>query len=650
LIMRFVYRPLVGFAQLSLCCLLFGLITTVALAQSGETYDPAQVENFCDTYDQISIPEQVSVIQQRLKTGGYLQAEINGLLDEITKDALGRLCMDSNGDKPFDYLALHPIPVPNQVDEEPADLCDNSTIDDVFKEYEEEVGPEQIKKIQRQLKLGGYDPKEIDGQTGPHTDDAFARLCTDYKVDEYFEAQEYTDPNDAKIRLAQHLVDLVLKPTINLSGGDCGCSRDFSSKVYGFLPYLLAGVDDQEVDFSLFDRIGIHALALDKAGEIEDDLLWRSDNGNLADFVRDAHRHRVKVDVTFYATNWRAWNSEETIDPVAESIVSFANQKFNKTNRSLWHNTLQVLVGASSVSVDGVNLYFDFGANSDKFETLSKIVTGVSRKLEETGSGAALNVILGLYPSDIDIQKLTEMWSFLVDEDATVDKVFIFLQENTSDTSDSRRNSSKSKKELRQKIENSFSGNSRVTVLQKFVPIVTPSTIDFLTKTETKSSAPQFDDDLIYLKYNFAGVGFWPLPLESASFSEDITETLLKHYKDNDDDNDLGELLQVYAPQVCQVVCPNRSFIYIGLAVLVGIFVTYALLALWNCKLREIYQRYFLPFSALFLSIPLILVLSLVCDPAWEKYVDRVVIGILLLFITGFVWGSFRKAVRPKLP
>ena len=41
---------------------------------------------------------------------------------------------------------------------------------------------------------------------------------------------------------------------------------------------------------------------------------------------------------------------------------------------------------------------------------------------------------------------------------------------------------------------------------------------------------------------------------------------------------------------------------------------------------------------------------TLICDPAWEKYVDRVVIGILLLFIAGFVWHSVRKAVRPKLP
>ena len=204
-------------------------------------------------------------------------------------------------------------------EEEVKELCDISTIDEVFKEYEKAVGPEQIKKIQLQLKIGGHDPKEIDGRTGPHTDAAFAQLCVDAGVDEHFKAQEDMDAGEARKRLARHLVALLFKPTINLTGGDCGCSRDFSALVYGFYPYLQAAGETQEVDLSLLGRIGFHALVLNKAGEIQDDLQWRSDNGNVADFIHEAHQHRVKVDVTFYMPDWQAWDFT-AIDKAAKNI------------------------------------------------------------------------------------------------------------------------------------------------------------------------------------------------------------------------------------------------------------------------------------------------------------------------------------------
>jgi uncharacterized membrane protein YhaH (DUF805 family) len=199
-------------------------------------------------------------------------------------------------------------------------------------------------------------------------------------------------------------------------------------------------------------------------------------------------------------------------------------------------------------------------------------------------------------------------------------------------------------------IEDAFSGDSRRIVLRKIVPIITLAEVDFEPLPANKDGETQFDDDLVYLKDNFAGVGLWPLPLESRSDAEKISKALIKHYQENDGLNYLGEKLEDYSPGLCKFVCPNRVFFYVGLELLVGVLLIYALLALWNCRLREIYKQKFLYFLALFILIPLILLISLICDPKAEKYVDWVVISIMLLFIVGFVWRNVRKAVRPKLP
>ena len=531
-------------------------------------------------------------------------------------------------------------------DEEAKKLCDISMIDEVFKDYEKAVGSEQISKIQRQLKIGGYDPREVDGRTGPNTDAAFARFCADYKVDKYFEAKEYTDPDEARSRLAGHLVKLLSNPATDLNGGDCGCSRDFLSGVYGLYPYLLGGAETQEVDFSLLDWIGFHALVLDEAGEIEDDLQWRSDNGKIEGFIREAHKYRVQVDVTFYAPGWEAWDYRAT-GKAAKTIAAIVNQQFHGSNPSLWSRIVQRLEGASKVSADGVNLYIDYNVKPGSSKKLTEIVTRVFEELEETGSAAKLNLMLRLKLSDIDKRQLADLKSILVGDAAPVDKVLIFLPKNTPE---SRKSSSRSKKALRQTVENAFSGNNRITVLRKIVPIITPVVNDFEPLPESDEGDSQFDDDLVYFKDNFAGVGLWPLPLKSGSSAEQIGTALIKHYRARDGFNYLGEKLEDYAPQVCSFVCPNRLVVYIVIGLLAGILAVCLVLILLNCRLRNIFQRYFLIFVVLFISILLILVLSLVCDPFWERYVDGVVIGILLLFIAGFVWGSFRKAIRPKLP
>jgi len=660
--MRNINRRLADFTGVLFGCLLWGMASAAVTEATAEPFDPAQIENFCSQYEQISDSAQIEAIQVKLKAGGYYQGEITGKMDEVTTDALARLCQDSGDAGPFEYLAANPQGKaaggnedPLVPEDEAKALCDASTIIAVMKEYEKTVDKERISEIQQQLKIGGYDPGTIDGVTGKDTDSAFAQLCINAGVAEYFEARDYADAGEAEKRLAGHLVDLVLNPKFNLDGGDCGCSRDFSALVYGFFPYLLAAGEAREIDFSLLKRIGVYALVLDKTGEIPDDLQWRGDNANIADFIHEARKHRVKVDLSFYLPKWREWDFG-TIDKAAKNIAATIDQKFHGTDHSFWQKILRLVGGTSTVSASGVNLHFDLDAGD--IANLPEIVIRVAEKLEESGSDVKLNIMLDLDLNKLDKneKRFTDLQDILIGDAALVDNVFIFLPKNSaanpSLTSDSKKN-------LRRIVENAYHGENRIKVLRKIVPIISPVESDFESLVTNDRGDSQFDDDLLYLKDNFFGAGLWPLPLSSDKHEEAIRNALIDNYQTHDElnylgevdeDNHLGEILENNAPGLCKFVCPNRLYFQIGLGLLIAILLICAVLALVNCRLRETFQRYFLLFVAMFLSIPLVFVLTLVCDPAWEKDVDRVVIVILLLFIAGFVWRSLRKAVQPKLP
>ncbi len=527
-------------------------------------------------------------------------------------------------------------------DDKAIEICTIDAIDAAFKTYERSESPEQIKRIQLLLRVFGYDPGYIDGRMGKDTDGALARLCQDYKVDEYLMANEQTKDDPLKY-LAARLITILEEPgPIKQNGVDCGCSREFSAMVYGFYPYLLARGEEQNIDFSLFDRIGFNMQVLDKEGDIPNRLQWSNENvsgKSIAKFISKAHKHRVKVDLTFYASDWQSW-SEKTIDNAVNNIVETASQEFHGSGAILWR-------GLFPESIDGINLYFDEYTLSADSNRLVDIVESLAEELKKKGSAAKLNIILGLDRPGISKEHFIKfkvhfnrLRDILVDEDETIENVFIFLTKDTS----------KSKKALRQVVENAFRGDERKKVLRKIVPIIKLAEIDLEPSPGNDKGESQFDDDLVYLNDNYAGVGLWPLPLKSTSDAKKIEDALINNYRADDGLNYLGEKLNEYAPGLCKFVCPNRILFYLASGLLAGLLVIYALLALWNCRLREIYRRNFFYFLALFILIPLILVISLVCDPAWDKRIDRVVIGVLLLVIVGIGWRSIRKAVQPPLP
>ena len=677
--------PFAGFIRLLTCCVLIGSVSTSVAAANGEvpivTSDSLSGEAGevvpMVTSDALSgtAGEAVPAVVSDALSGTAAQVvpavvsdALSGTAAEavpaVVSDALSGTAAEAVPAVVSDTLsgtAAEAVPtvmseallgaapeVAPAGDDKAIEICEIHKIDTAFKAYEGNESREQITRIQVLLKVFGYDPgpRGIDGLLGTDTDGALVRLCQDYKVGEYLMDNEQSKNNPLKY-LATHLISLLEMPgPIHLSGDGCGCSRDFSTTVYGFYPYLLSRGEEQIVDFSLFDRIGFNMQILDKEGDIQNRLQWKDDNDsgkNIAGFISNAHKHRVKVDLAFYLSDWQHW-SDKTIDNAVKNIVETANQEFHGSDTNLWRKFFPL-------KIDGINLYFDNYIQSSKGSRLVDIVQNLVEELKGTGSAMKLNIMLGPDWPGISSEQLEGLKGVLAD-DNTVDNVFIFLTQNSSQSKKklAQISTSKEKKKLRQIIENTFHGAERQKVLRKIVPIIKLDEIDFEPLPANDNGDSQFDDDLVYLKDNFAGVGLWPLPLKSRGDAVEIEEALIKHYQTNDGLNYLGEKLESYAPNLCKFVCPNRILFYIALGLLVGLLAIYMILALWSCRLREIYRRHFLYFIALFLLIALILILSLVCDPSWEKRVDRIVIGILVLAILGIAWRNIRKAVQPRLP
>jgi len=746
------------------------------------------------------------------------------------------------------------------------------SISSITKSFDAGFVKDEIRNIQKQLFAVGYHPGKIDGLLGKDTYKALGQFCRSLSIDERLNAQKDETPQGVKT-LAELIIELLKKAdsppdepkNILLSGGGCGCSRNFkeNSLVYGFYPHWLADDNKHVVDFSLFDRIGFYALELNQQGYVKHRLQWPSDaemQPNVADFISQAHKHMVDVDVTFYASSWQNWEYEQ-IDRATDIIVDTVTRDFESAAAPWWRKYMPFVASQTTASADGVNLFFDDYADSGKREKLRELLEIVNRmadsperleklvelvneqavkpenernfqeigtelggdqesgeklpeivnslavkpesgrklleivrgtavsgngrhladivkalalKLKPVESDVKLNIMLGLNLAYVDklqlavenqtAEQFVEQYRTLENEfrklegqfkslekilDADpkmVDNVFVFLTQDTS----------KSKKNLRQIIENAFEGAARQTILRKIVPIVVAQGLaeqEVKDEVEYGKGITQFKDDLIYMQNNFAGIGLWHLSLtqskedsedevakkevaekeaaeiaaaakdaaaaakeaaarataateaaenasgddaaamkqaaEQAAAEKEIAEkealekagaakaaekkveamsataekkaaaqadvdtlrrALEEKFQISGEFAFLGETIEPYANDLCEYACPNRWRFRIAFNILLALAVIYALLALRNCQLREFYQRRFPYFAGFGLVTAMIFTVTLVCDPFWRQRVVYVLIGILLLIISGYGLRRLKKTMQATLP
>lgn len=452
----------------------------------------------------------------------------------------------------------------------------------------------------------------------------------------------------------------IFPPALSITGGECGCSEEFAGQVYGFYPYWLAS--EREIvssQLNLLDRMAYYAVTIDPNSNNETESIQWSEEGGAGNFIRTAHRHRVKVDVVLRIIDWQSQN-EQKIKRLSKKIVSVAQQQFNSKETDKLTKMLPFVGGDKQLKADGITLYFDNYQSGDAMDNVVTTIELVARKLRETDRDYVINLMLdtdvaaqcegsqSCQSTDI-MDVLAQLKEVLVvdkDDDGiiepladdqistTVTKLMLYLPPPSTET----------KKLLRKRIEDvqMFDGEVRDSVYHKTVPI--------LPTPNSKTMIAQFEHDLIYFKRSYGGVGLWLIPQSDSPVNAQVEDAFNTHYRPDQRPSLLGSFMESEASGVCDIVCPNRWLFRIAFDVLAFLLLGYGLLAVWHCKLRRVYRQHRLYFVSALLLTVVIAVLSLLCDPFWIRQVDLVAASLIVVTLLAIITVYVRRVIQPPLP
>lgn len=636
-----------------LLCMVLTLFSTVTFSQQqAESCQLATIKENFHAYLQTTVRQRVTTIQDRLNALGYGPVESDGVLGADTRLALQLFCQDKEVKSSPEEIAmvlvelLDQIPVNKEtsksqlaVEKTPAET--EAAVDVYYRwsepEEEDEVDSDAAESAEGddQQNMAKVLPDEliealitIEGTAYPN-ERLFKYALANLFIQSALDYRPYLDQILSQARIEP---DEKLNP-LQVSGDGCGCSADYSSLVYGFYPYWLATTEAKQViDFSLFDRIGFYALSLNQQGEIDKPLQWSNTLG-AAEFINTAHKHWVDVDVTIHATGWQAWDKKHLMRAVM-STADTVTQVFNPADSSLSNTLLSIPESQSSAQGDGVTLVFaNYSGSIVNRTNIISFVTELAKILADNDRKYQINIVLDIDVNELDQQQaFKDLDAILLEHNgkpALVDHVFVMLQQSTS----------KAKKTLRRIIEEEFSGADRKAVMRKLVPVIS-----------SHEEMDQFTDDLIYFQDNFAGVGLWPLPLDSDAEVETVKAKIIELYSSTNGNTYVGGIINKFAPELCEFACPNRWLFRISFDLLAGLILLYAVLAIWIYRLRSFYKQYFWYYLAVALLTLLIFLISLVCDPFWQQRADAVIATLIVIVVVIMMLRYVSKATRPPLP
>lgn len=498
-------------------------------------------------------------------------------------------------------------------------------------------------------------------------------------------------PDDARTAIVakarkEHFFD---KPRQDIvwDGTECGCVNDnLQKQIYGFYPFWMADSDDtqatdkqaadkdvakpkdvkqaipQPVNFSLLTRISYAAMPFDDDGSLISPMHW-SDTDESAQFVREARKHGTKLDLVLYRSNWNSLlNNDIKVDNV---IASLPGNVLGRVEHQLtdWRSRAKSwasFIEPAPTMGDGLTIYFDDVEKADpvKFAAFfDRFMKSIIEKMQDKSQvhlrrGYVLNVVIPDYLlNKIPAYEFRKLFGYLVktsgltmkddrieqnyEEAQNTSKIFlrylILLSEPTTD----------SKKALRKMTESNqetgLKGNNRDFFLSSLVPVISYGGVD----------ARQFKDDLIYFNRNFGGVGLWRMPLrmEDPNPGMKIYHALEEVF--------VSSTESAFTKKLCLIVCTNRWWFRLGMAIafLIG-FVAWGL-RLWDCRKWVQSQQYFWGLMAGSIVTVLPLIAMLICDPylslLWERVWSAKSIGIIAGALAAYsIWQA--RNVKPPRP
>jgi|GEM_PF-1892905 len=458
-------------------------------------------------------------------------------------------------------------------------------------------------------------------------------------------------------------------------GNGCGCVLDeLNGEVYGFYPFWMAG-SRQTVDFSTLSRIAYYGPTFDDTGVLRQandgrDFVAAAENGDLAqqDFVDIAQRHQTSIDWVIQRDDWRSWakldksRKEQVLERLTNSIVSLLSIKLHN-----WTTTISnhLPFGERFVPTNGggVTLFFDGYPDDDvSVQVFNKFVDTLRSRLRQAKAGDGINLMMRHTAMGKGIYDYANLYNVVTASDNNRNKDFlarverdadrrphfmVLLAEPTTDT----------KKQLRLSVEQSLHGAEREAVLRQIVPVI----------TFDHDNWQQLQDDIIYFKDNFGGVGFWPLAMnqpaaggaakaslqgvlpptagvQQCDVSMDVNQCLSDFYQKTP-----GAEVSV----VCKTVCENLYVFRLATKLVLMLLIGCAALYYLSCKWRETMTAYYHAPAAIIGVVWMFLSLSLLfCDPFLHYLANGYMIPIfLVLFIVCLiVWYQYRIKERDEQP
>ena len=385
---------------------------------------------------------------------------------------------------------------------------------------------------------------------------------------------------------------------------DCGCVPervDQDTNVYGFYPFWLSPVKPtatpappadpadpaadpapdaadapppgpEPIDFGLLSQVAFYGLefAYEFPGKPVGERNLRLENvGHWTDMKRDfvtsAHRHRAKADLAFEMRGWSDWTDTEIADAVER--IDTQSQPFTRFRTLSWQGLREALPTLfDPARVDGVTLIFeDYDGRPDSQLNVGKMVTlieQVQNRLSERGQ--SVNVAFDFALIDVGGRQelMNDLRELLIrgrDKEKTIDKILVFLERPTTET----------KKRLRSRMERGdFRGAERSEVLRSIIPVLPPAGHEFVEQRPLPGEGPdparqkfsQFADDVVYFRDNFAGIGFWPIPLLDGPETARLSGILSAEWNRHKPDADFATL-RARSAAVCTWACPNRAYL-----------------------------------------------------------------------------------------
>lgn len=414
---------------------------------------------------------------------------------------------------------------------------------------------------------------------------------------------------------------------IHIRGDDCGCALDdMAAVVYGFYPYWWKEVSPS-LNFRVLNRVAYYGLTIDHTGEFHlgsRDFDLQDGSAAANEFVRVARKYNSKVDWLIQKNDWdHEWQSlsPQSKKAVFNRILSNISTLLNAPLTNLSARVKRVTnfaVANPPRRGDGVTLYFP-RYPEDKESTALFNDFYRALRLEMDKHGLWLNLLVaqdtlatgkngkggafGLY-NLIQLRKERGRAEQYIRPGANDNDEFLLVLLNEP--------SAESKKALRLDMENDsmLHGSERADFLHSIVPVIHFDDHNW----------QQLDDDIVYARDNFGGVGFWAPDFDnlaqkvktdnlSCVQAQQIAVCLLKNFREVSVSDSLPSPVEL-------VACVHRWVLHWIMLFLVATGILLIVLFFTFCKVQNFIKNHFLWVQVLVvLPALLIFVLLLLYDP-----------------------------------